>query len=303
MTSDGILITELVGATLAVPEPARTTEAFADGFDWVVHDVTVLEDRWSLLHPADPEVTVMGPPEATRGFVRLIRAPTTAEPRGAVPRAWSSIEPIVKDLGGLVDKLDRHPDFEIQVPITEVDMRDYESNIHRAALVRVDDCLFILTMAVTLPANRAFPESPSRVGHLFAVHIRSTAADPARHLFTDVLGMRPLMVVDGNDNLLHQFWGVDRRYPARMDVLQGATHGLGLGAVEVQAWPPGYLGRRVTEPIPPGIAAATFHAPDLVAARAALAEAGSTVVGEDTGGFIVRGADGELLEITGSGWV
>ena len=302
MTSDGILITELVGATLAVPEPERTTEAFAGAFDWIVHDGSVLEDRWSLLEPADPEATIMGPPEATRGFVRLIRAATT-EPRGAVPRAWSSIEPIVRDLGGLVEKLDRHPDFEIRVPITEVDMRAHESNIHRAALVRVDDCLFILTMAVTQPANRAFPESPSRVGHVFAVHIRSTEADPARHLFTDVLGMRPLMVVDGNDNLIHHFWGVDRRHPVRMDVLQGTAEGLGLGAVEVQAWPRGYLGRPVTESIPPGIAAATFHAPDLAAARAAVAEAGVRVVGEDTGGFIVRGTDGELLEITGSGWI
>ena len=302
MTSDGILITELVGATLAVPEPARTAEAFADVFEWVVHDAGVLEERWSSLGLTDPASTIMGPPEATRGFVRLIRATTTG-PRGVVPRAWSSIEPIVKDLGVLVEKLDRHPDFEIQVPITEVDMRDYESNIHRAALVRVEECLFILTMAVTQPANRDFPESPSRVGHVFAAHIRSTEADPARHLFTDVLGMRPLMVVDDSDNLIHQFWGVDRRYRVRMDVLQGATEGLGLGAVEVQAWPGGYLGRYVTEPVPPGISTATFHAPDLAAARAAVADAGSTVAGEDSDGFIVRGTDGELLEITGSSWI
>lgn len=73
--------------------------------------------------------------------------------------------------------------------------------------------------------------------------------------------------------------------------------------MEVQAWPRGYLGRHLTEQVPPGIAAATFHAPDQAAVRAAVAGAGSTVVGEDSGGCIVGGTDGETLEVTGSGWI
>ena len=84
---------------------------------------------------------------------------------------------------------------------------------------------------------------------------------------------------------------------------KGLAKGLGLGAVEVQSWPRGYLGRYVAEPVPPGIAAVTYQAPDLEAARSAVARAGSTVVGEDAEGFIVRGAEGELLEVTSTVWV
>lgn len=297
-----MLITKLLGATLAVPEPARTGEVLAEVFGWVVHRAAALEDRWSLVDLPDPRATVMGPPEATRGLVMLVRS-SAADPRGMLPRAWSSVEPVVQDLDGLVADLVRHPDFELSSPGIELDMRDHGSNIHEAAVARVHGCLFVLTMAVTKPAERDFPESPSRVGHIFAAHLRSTEADPVRRMYSDVFGMRPLMVVEGHDTFIHQFWGVDRRHPVRVDVLQGAREGLGLGAVEVQSWPHGYLGRYVTEPVPPGIAAVTYQAPDLAAAREAVAEAGITVVGEDPGGFVVRGAEGELLEVISGEWI
>ena len=302
MGSSGILITKQLGATLAVPNPARTAEALADAFEWGVHGTGDLPERWSSLDLPAPDSIVMGPPQATRGLVRLVRASAMGE-RGRLPRAWSSVEPVVRDLDGLVRDLDRHPDFELTSPGIELDMRDHGSNIHQAAVARLHDCLFVLTMAVTRPAARDFPESPSRVGHIFASHLRSTEADAARHLYTDVFGMRPLMVVEGHDTFIHHFWGVDSRYPVRVDVLQGVGEGLGLGAVEVQSWPRGYLGRYVTEPVPPGIAAVTYQAPDLEAARSAVARAGSTVVGEDAEGFIVRGAEGELLEVTSTVWV
>ena len=245
---------------------------------------------------------VMGPPEATRGLVRLIRASATGG-RGRLPRAWSSVEPVVRDLGGLVDMVDRHPEFELSSPGIELDMRDHGSNIHQAAVARLHDCLFVLTMAVTRPAERDFPESPPRVGHIFAAHLRSTEADAARHLYTDVFGMRPLMVVKGYDTFIHQFWSVDSRYPVRVDVLQGVAEGLGMGAVEVQSWPRGYLGRYVTEPVPPGIAAVTYQTPDLAVVRSAVARAGITVVGEDPDGFVVRGAEGDFLEVTSTVWI
>ncbi len=244
----------------------------------------------------------MGRPEATRGLVRLIRASVTGG-RGRLPRAWSSVEPVVRDLGGLVDMVDRHPEFELSSPGIELDMRDHGSNIHQAAVARLHDCLFVLTMAVTRPAERDFPESPPRVGHIFAAHLRSTEADAARHLYTDAFGMRPLMVVKGYDTFIHQFWGVDSRYPVRVDVLQGVAEGLGLGAVEVQSWPRGYLGRYVTEPVPPGISAVTYQTPDLPVARSAVARAGITIVGEDPDGFVVRGAEGELLEVISTVWI
>ena len=297
-----MLITKLLGATLAVSEPTRTGEVLAEVFGWVVHRAAALEERWSPVDLPDPRATIMGPPEATRGLVRLVRL-SAADPRGLLPPAWSSVEPVVQDLDGLVADLVRHPDFELSSPGIELDMRDHGSNIHQAAVARVHDCLFVLTMAITKPAERDFPESPSRVGHIFAAHLRSTEADPVRRMYSDVFGMRPLMVVEGHDTFIHQFWGVERRHPVRVDVLQGAREGLGLGAVEVQSWPHGYLGRYVTEPVPPGIAAVTYQAPDLPAAREAVAEAGITVVGEDPGGFIVRGAEGELLEVISGEWI
>lgn len=301
MTS-GILITKQLGATLAVPEPERTAATLAGAFEWAIHDTGDLANRWSLLGLPGPESIIVGPSEATRGLVRLIRA-HSGEGRGRLPRAWSSVEPVVRDLDRLVAELDRHPDFELTSPGIELDMRDHGSNIHEAAVARLHDCLFVLTMAVTRPAERDFPESPSRVGHVFASHLRSTEADAARRLYSEVFGMRPLMVVEGHDTFIHQFWGVDSRYPVRVDVLQGVTEGLGLGAVEVQSWPRGYLGRYVTEPVPPGIAAVTYQAPDLGAARSAVARAGITVVGEDPEGFILRGAEGELFEVTSTVWV
>ena len=297
-----MLITKLLGATLAVPEPARTAEALAEVFDWVVQGEGALEERWAPLDLPDSGATVMGPPEATRGLVRLVRS-SAPNPRGMLPRAWSSVEPVVQNLDRLVADLVRHPDFELSSPGIELDMRDHGSNIHEAAVARVHGCLFVLTMALTKPAERDFPESPSRVGHIFAAHLRSTEADAARRLYSDVFRMRPLMVVEGHDTFIHQFWGVDSRHPVRVDVLQGAKEGLGLGAVEVQDWPRGYLGRYVTEPVPPGIAAVTYQAPDLPAARAAVAAAGITVVGEDAGGVIVRGAEGELLEVISGVWI
>ena len=302
MGSSGILITKQLGATLAVPDPARTAETLADAFEWQVHGTGDLAERWSSLDIPVPDSIVMGPPAATRGLVRLIRASATEE-RGRLPRAWSSVEPVVRDLDRLVEELDRHPDFELTSPGVELDMRDHGSNIHQAAVARLHDCLFVLTMAVTRPAERDFPESPSRVGHIFAAHLRSTEADAARHLYADVFGMRPLMVVEGHDTFIHRFWGVDSRYPVRVDVLQGVAEGLGLGAVEVQSWPRGYLGRYVTESVPPGIAAVTYQTPDLAVARSAVARAGITVVGEDPDGFVVRGAEGELLEVTSTVWI
>ena len=302
MGSSGILITKQLGATLAVPDPARTAETLADAFEWQVHGTGDLAERWSSLEIPVPDSIVMGPPAATRGLVRLIRA-SAGEERGRLPRAWSSVEPVVRDLDRLVEELDRHPDFELTSPGVELDMRDHGSNIHQAAVARLHDCLFVLTMAVTRPAERDFPESPSRVGHIFAAHLRSTEADAARHLYADVFGMRPLMVVEGHDTFIHRFWGVDSRYPVRVDVLQGVAEGLGLGAVEVQSWPRGYLGRYVTEPVPPGIAAVTYQTPDLAVARSAVARAGITVVGEDPDGFVVRGAEGELLEVTSTVWI
>ena len=302
MESTGILITKQLGATLAVPDPVRTAEVLADAFEWRLHDSGALDDRWSPLLPTGSEAILIGPPEATRGLVRLIRA-VTREDRGKLPRAWSSVEPVVRDLDRLVGELASHPEFEIESPGIALDMRDHGSNIHEAAVARVHGCLFVLTMAVTRPAERDFPESPSRVGHIFATHLRSTEGDQARRLYTEVLGMRPLMVVDGHDTFIHRFWGVDHRYPVRVDVLQGVTEGLGLGAVEVQFWPRGYLGRPVTEPVPPGIAAVTYQAPDLAAARSAVADAGVPVVGEDADGFIVRGAESELFEVTSTTWV
>lgn len=297
-----MLITKLLGATLAVPEPARTGEVLAEVFGWVVHREGALEERWASLDLPDPGATVMGPPEATRGLVRVVRS-STVNPRGRLPRAWSSVEPVVQNLDRLVADLVRHPDFELSSPGVELDMRDHGSNIHEAAVARVHGCLFVLTMALTKPAERDFPESPSRVGHIFAAHLRSTEAEAARQLYSGVFGMRPLMVVEGHDTFIHQFWGVDSRHPVRVDVLQGAEEGLGLGAVEVQDWPHGYLGRYVTEPVPPGIAAVTYQAPDLPAARAAVSAAGITVIGEDAGGFIVRGAEGELLEVISGEWI
>ena len=297
-----MLITRLLGATLAVPEPARTAEALAEVFDWVVHREGDLEERWADLDLPDPEATVMGPTEATRGLVRLVRS-SAEVPRGKLPRAWSSVEPVVQNLDQLVADLVRHPDFELTSPGIELDMRAHGSDIHEAAVARVHDCLFVLTMAHTKPAERDFPESPCQVGHIFAAHLRSTEGHSARRLYAEVLGMRPLMVVEGHDTFIHQFWGVDGRRPVRVDVLQGAEQGLGLGAVEVQSWPRGYLGRYVTEPVPPGIAAVTYQAPDLAAARAAVETDGITVVGEDPGGFVVRGAEGELLEVISGEWV
>lgn len=302
MGSSSILITKQLGATLAVPDPARTAEALADAFEWTIHETGDLARRWSSLEIPAPDSIVMGPSEATRGLVRLIRA-SISEGRGRLPRAWSSVEPVVRDLDRLVTELDRHPEFELTSPGIELDMRGHGSNIHQAAVARLHDCLFVLTMAVTRPAERDFPESPSRVGHIFASHLRSTEADAARRLYADVFGMRPLMVVEGHDTFIHQFWGVDSRYPVRVDVLQGVTEGLGLGAVEVQSWPRGYLGRYVTEPVPPGIAAVTYQAPDLAAARSAVAESGRPVVGEDPEGFIVRGSEGELIEVTSTVWI
>lgn len=302
MSSSDFLITRQLGATLAVPEPERTAETLAGAFEWGIHGTSDLAERWSSLELPEPDSIVMGPPEANRGLVRLVRA-AGGEERGRLPRAWSSVEPVVRDLDGLVAELDRHPEFELTSPGIELDMRDHGSNIHEAAVARLHDCLFVLTMAVTQPAERDFPESPSRVGHIFASHLRSTEADEARRLYADVFGMRPLMVVEGHDTFIHQFWGVDSRYPVRVDVLQGVAEGLGLGAVEVQSWPRGYLGRYVTEPVPPGIAAVTYQAPDLGAARSAVARAGVTVVGEDPEGFIVRGAEGELLEVMSTVWV
>ena len=296
MDSNDILITKQLGATLAVPDPDRTAEVLADVFEWRIHDTGDLGERWSSLGLSETDSIVMGPSDATRGLARLILASTTGE-RGRLPRAWSSVEPVVRDLGRLVEELDRHPEFEVSSPGVELDMRDHGSNIHQAAVARLHECLFVLTMAVTQPAERDFPESPSRVGHIFAAHLRSTEADTARHLYADVFGMRPLMVVEGHDTFIHRFWGVDSRHPVRVDVLQGVAEGLGLGAVEVQSWPRGYLGRYVTEPVPPGIAAVTYQAPDLGAARSAVAGAALAVVGEDAGGFIVRGAEGELLEV------
>ena len=297
-----ILITKQLGATLAVPDPVRTAETLADAFEWAVHGTGDLAERWASLDLHVPDSIVMGPSKATRGLVRLIRA-SASEERGRLPRAWSSVEPVVRDLDRLVAELDRHPDFELTSPGIELDMRDHGSNIHEAAVARLHGCLFVLTMAVTRPAERDFPESPSRVGHIFASHLRSTEADAARHLYAEVFGMRPLMVVAGHDTFIHQFWGVDSRYPVRVDVLQGVTEGLGLGVVEVQSWPHGYLGRYVTEPVPPGIAAVTYQAPDLAAARSAVTGAGIAIVGEDPDGFIVRGAEGELLEVTSAAWV
>ena len=302
MGSSGILITKQLGATMAVPNPARTADALAGAFEWSIRDTGDLAERWSSLEIQQPDSIIIGPPEATRGLVRLVRA-AAGEERGRLPRAWSSVEPVVRDLDRLVAELDRHPDFELTSPGIELDMRDHGSNIHEAAVARLHDCLFVLTMAVTQPAERDFPESPSRVGHIFASHLRSTEADEARRLYAGVFGMRPLMVVEGHDTFIHQFWGVDSRYPVRVDVLQGVTEGLGLGAVEVQSWPRGYLGRYVTEPLPPGIAAVTYQAPDLAATRSAVAGAGVTIVGEDPDGFIVRGAEGELLEVTSADWV
>lgn len=302
MASSGILITEQLGATLAVPDPEHTADVLAGAFEWRIRGTGDLAGRWASLEFPAPDSIVMGPPEATRGLVRLVQA-SAGEERGRLPRAWSSVEPVVRDLDRLVAELDRHPDFEITSPGIELDMRDHGSNIHEAAVARLHDCLFVLTMAVTRPAERDFPESHSRVGHIFASHLRSTEAGAARRLYADVFGMRPLMVVEGHDTFIHQFWGVDSRYPVRVDVLQGVTEGLGLGAVEVQSWPHGYLGRYVTEPVPPGIAAVTYQAPDLAAARSAVGEAGTMVVGEDPEGFVVRGAEGELLEVTSTAWI
>ena len=62
-------------------------------------------------------------------------------------------------------------------------------------------------------------------------------------------------------------------------------------------------GRYVTEPVLPGIAAVTYQTPDLAVARSAVARAGITVAGEDPGGFVVRGAEGELLEVTSTVWI
>lgn len=302
MDTNGIFITKQLGATLAVPNPARTADVLADVFEWRVRCTGDLDERWSLLQLSEPDSIVMGPSEATRGLVRLIRS-SAKDGRGRLPRAWSSVEPVVRDLNRLVGELERHPEFELSSPGIELDMRDHGSNIHQATVAQLHECLFVLTMAVTQPAERDFPESPSRVGHIFAAHLRSTEADAARHLYADVFGMRPLMVVEGHDTFIHQFWGVDSRHLVRVDVLQGAAEGLGLGAVEVQSWPRGYLGRYVTEPVPPGIAAVTYQAPDLGAARSAVADTEVAVVGEDAGGFIVRGAEGELLEVTAGDWV
>ena len=296
------LIDELAGATLAVPDPARTAAALADAFGWKVRSSGPLAERWSPLGLPGRDAVVMGPPEAGRGLVRLVRAAAVRE-RGRLPRAWSSVEPVVQDLDGLAAELDGHPEFAVESPGISLDMRDHGSNIHQAAVARLHGCLFVLTMAVTKPAERDFPESPSRVGHIFAAHLRSTAGDAPRRLYTDVFGLRPLMVVEGHDTFIHDFWGVDRRYPVRVDVLQGAAEGLGLGAVEVQAWPSGYLGPSVTDAAPSGITCVTYRAPDLEAARSAVVRAGVPVVGEDAYGVIVRGAEGELFEVASTSWV
>ena len=296
------LVTTMLGTTVSTADLERATAVYTETFDWHVHARGPLPARWKSLGAEGLEAVIVGPPEADRGLMRLVKTDGGTD-RGKLPRAWSSIELIVQDLPGLVKRLEAHPNFTLESPGIELDMTDHGSNIHRAAVGRLEDCLIVFTMAVTMPEERDFPVSPSPVGHVFAAHLRSTAGEPASKLYRDVLGLRILLVVEGHDTFIHTFWGVDPKYSVKVEVLRGTTEGGGLGSVEVQQWPDGYLGPRVHEPIPRGIAAVTYVAPDLSAARGATDGAGFAIEGDDEDGFLVRGEEGEIFEITGSHWL
>jgi len=137
-------------------------------------------------------------------------------------------------------------------------------------------------MAVTRARDYDFPAAEAPVGYIFAAPLVTAEFTRAQRFYGEALGMVPILSAEMTEGLWHESWNLPPGTHVDLEILRGDAPGIGLGHIELQGYPEGWI-----DPAPwhdrqfdGGASLVTYTATDLDAAYAALsARPGVTLPG------------------------
>ena len=311
------LVTAMACVTISCPEPDRLLRLITDLCGWEVFCATELdsdlEQLWGIrAGSAGRSATIVRSPGSGRGMIRVVEG----APRRLVSpfaQRWSGVEIVVsRDLTGLCQALDRHPDFRLRKAVGQADFTDADANVHdffHGTLPGAGYAMF--TMAVTEPASYDFPSTENHVGHIFDVHLNVDSQGESRRFYAQTLGMERVFDANLSEGIFYDAWDLDPSAPdVRMSIFKGDAPGFGEGGIEMRC-----LDRTLLAQDPPSLASldggcclTTFTTEDINAAFHAVNRCtGATLITEpkrllrppyDHGrAFAFLAPDGERVEI------
>jgi catechol 2,3-dioxygenase-like lactoylglutathione lyase family enzyme len=282
------LVDALLGATVIVDDPEVAAIA--------LEAVLGMERRAEGRLDSGAHFVTVAAAGADRGMIRFAEGRSGADE--VLRRGWGSVEMVVRDVDGLVERLKRSEHFRLRTLPVTFDLTDVGSNVHRAAMAwGPGDLLMAFTMAVTQPRGRHFTEVRNEVGPVFSVGLRTPDLDRTSMFYKAALGMETLLEVSWRSGQWHGIFGVPDGEEAALRLLKGAGAGTGLGTIEVQSFPSTILQPAAS----PAIAWVTYHTRDLPLARTAAERLCEVEQGQGAA-FTIVGEMGELLEVTETGW-
>lgn len=315
------LVTALAAMTVACPDPARFARFLTDVWGWeqlIEGPIDAdLEATWGVAAgSAGDRFTVLRSPGANRGMLRLVTGPARQRTRQRAAH-WGGFEIVVsRDIDDLYAAMLDDPVSAPIAPPQDFDFTAVKSNIHRAFSAHLPGGTHVtMTMAVTQPEGRTFPETDAQVGYIFESPVNTPDYPRCRRFYGETLGMIPLLESQSTDGPMHAAWNIPPGPLYRLDILKGDAPGAGLGAVEIHGIDSAFIDDSPNDRalFDGGTCMATLTTVDLDAVVAAVrgtADAGfigepRTVQAAPYSGartFCFFGPDGERVEVCEAMW-
>ena len=318
---DRPLVTAFECMTISCPEPGILIDMLVKGMGWeILADVSPggdMEQAWGIATgSAGPRAVVVRSVGANRGMIRVVSG--VERPRAKAKAArWAGAEILVtRDIDEVYDRLVAFPDFRSMGEPENVDFSEFASNVHRYFHGFVPGGTHLtLTMAVTQPEGRDFPQSDNQVGHIFEVPLSSGTYEATTAFYCDVLGLETILTSFHEKGAIHKAWGLPDSTPYHLDIHKGYSEGTGLGGVEVHGCPAEFIDPEPADPahFDGGACMATYVSDDIDAAYNAVAASADAVVlskpltieaapYNGMRAFVFLGPGGERVEVCEKYW-
>ncbi len=232
---------------MSCPDPDTLNGMLINGLGWeVLADEmlsTEMEQAWGIdSGSAGQKAVIVRSVGANRGMIRVVKG--EERPRSLAKAArWAGVEILVtREIDDVFEHLNAYPDFRPMGPPEDIDFSEFASNVHRYFHGFVPGGTHLtLTMAVTQPEGRAFPQSDNQVGHIFEVSLNTGEYDVTTAFYCDTLGMETILTSFHDKGAIHDAWRIPSGTPYHLDIHKGYSEGTGLGGIEMHGCPADFI--------------------------------------------------------------
>jgi catechol 2,3-dioxygenase-like lactoylglutathione lyase family enzyme len=314
-------VNSLLAVTIASPQPEALSELLTAGLGWeVLADGAVgatHERQWGIKpRSAGSHWRVLRAPGSGRGMIRLVHGVERSRSRRFAAR-WAGVEMVVSDdIDGLWESLQRFAAFDPWKSPLTMDWSQFGSNLHRACVGRTPGQTHLaLTMGITKPVDREFPQATARVGHVFELPLITSEFARSRDFYGSVLGMTAILSSSFDRGPWHGLWQLREPTPVQLDILKGDAPGTGLGGIELTGYESDLIDPEPAQrdQFDGGTCMVTYDTTDIEAAfRAVAGDRRAQLLSEPhavddalyrgSRSFAFLGPDGERVELVSRTW-